>query len=92
MRVLSLCWSTGARSTGLSGMPSGSSYNEPRRGQADGGHSRAASAVWGAYAMNGVVNIVTKPPREMLGTTFMLASEHLIVRGRGRKQPRLANT
>jgi outer membrane receptor for ferrienterochelin and colicin len=29
-----------------------------------------ASAVWGAYAMNGVVNIVTKPPREMLGTTF----------------------
>ncbi|MBZ5499798.1 MAG: TonB-dependent receptor [Acidobacteriia bacterium] len=28
-----------------------------------------ASAVWGAYAMNGVVNIVTKPPREMLGTT-----------------------
>ena len=31
-----------------------------------------ASAVWGAYAMNGVVNIVTKPPREMLGTTFAL--------------------
>ena len=31
-----------------------------------------ASAVWGAYAMNGVVNIVTKPPREMLGTTFTL--------------------
>ena len=29
-----------------------------------------ASAVWGAYAMNGVVNIITKPPREMLGTTF----------------------
>ena len=29
-----------------------------------------ASAIWGAYAMNGVVNIVTKPPREMLGTTF----------------------
>jgi outer membrane receptor for ferrienterochelin and colicins len=29
-----------------------------------------ASAVWGPYAMNGVVNIVTKPPREMLGTTL----------------------
>jgi len=29
-----------------------------------------ASAVWGPYAMNGVVNMVTKPPREMLGTTF----------------------
>ena len=28
-----------------------------------------ASAVWGAYAMNGVINIITKPPREMLGTT-----------------------
>jgi outer membrane receptor protein involved in Fe transport len=31
-----------------------------------------ASAVWGSYAMNGVVNIVTKPPREMLGTTLTL--------------------
>jgi outer membrane receptor protein involved in Fe transport len=31
-----------------------------------------ASAVWGSYAMNGVVNIITKPPREMLGTTFTL--------------------
>jgi outer membrane receptor protein involved in Fe transport len=29
-----------------------------------------ASAVWGDYAMNGVINIITKPPREMLGTTF----------------------
>jgi len=29
-----------------------------------------ASAVWGSYAMNGVVNIVTKPPRQMLGTTL----------------------
>ena len=28
-----------------------------------------ASAVWGANAMNGVVNIITKTPREMLGTT-----------------------
>jgi outer membrane receptor for ferrienterochelin and colicin len=31
-----------------------------------------ASAVWGAYALNGVVNIITKSPREMLGTTFTL--------------------
>ncbi|MBN1569204.1 MAG: TonB-dependent receptor [Acidobacteria bacterium] len=31
-----------------------------------------ASAVWGANAMNGVVNIVTKPPREALGTTVAL--------------------
>jgi outer membrane cobalamin receptor len=32
-----------------------------------------ASAVWGANAMNGVVNIVTKPAREMIGTTFISA-------------------
>jgi len=31
-----------------------------------------ASAVWGAYALNGVVNIITKPPREILGTTLTL--------------------
>jgi len=31
-----------------------------------------ASAVWGAYALNGVVNIITKPPREMLGTTVTM--------------------
>ncbi len=31
-----------------------------------------ASAVWGANAMNGIVNIVTKLPREMLGTTMTL--------------------
>ncbi|MBZ5499990.1 MAG: TonB-dependent receptor [Acidobacteriia bacterium] len=31
-----------------------------------------ASAVWGTYALNGVVNIVTKRPREMLGTTLSL--------------------
>jgi outer membrane receptor protein involved in Fe transport len=30
------------------------------------------SAVWGANAMNGVVNIITKPPRQMLGTTLTL--------------------
>ena len=28
-----------------------------------------ASAVWGANAMNGVVNVITKTPREMLGTS-----------------------
>jgi outer membrane receptor protein involved in Fe transport len=31
-----------------------------------------ASAVWGAYALNGVVNIITKPPREIFGTTLTL--------------------
>jgi outer membrane receptor protein involved in Fe transport len=31
-----------------------------------------ASAVWGANAMTGVINIITKSPREMLGTTFDL--------------------
>lgn len=29
-----------------------------------------ASAVWGANAMTGVINIITKSPREMLGTTL----------------------
>ena len=29
-----------------------------------------ASAVWGANAMTGVINIITKTPREMLGTTL----------------------
>jgi outer membrane receptor protein involved in Fe transport len=29
-----------------------------------------ASAVWGANAMSGVVNIITKSPRELKGTTF----------------------
>ncbi len=28
-----------------------------------------ASAVWGANAVNGVINVITKTPREMLGTT-----------------------
>lgn len=32
----------------------------------------AASAVWGQYAMNGVVNIITKSPREMAGTTVTM--------------------
>jgi iron complex outermembrane receptor protein len=31
-----------------------------------------ASAVWGANAMTGVVNVITKTPREMEGTTFTL--------------------
>jgi outer membrane receptor protein involved in Fe transport len=29
-----------------------------------------ASAIWGPYAMNGVINIITKPPREMTGIAF----------------------
>lgn len=29
-----------------------------------------ASAVWGSYAMNGVVNVITKSPREMLGSSL----------------------
>ncbi len=28
------------------------------------------SAIWGANAMNGVINIITRPPRESLGTTL----------------------
>jgi outer membrane receptor protein involved in Fe transport len=31
-----------------------------------------ASAVWGANALNGVVNVITKSPREIQGTTFTL--------------------
>src|SRR3954452_3816252 len=31
-----------------------------------------ASAVWGANALNGVVNVITKSPREMQGTSFTL--------------------
>jgi len=34
----------------------------------------AASAVWGAYAMNGVVNILTKSPREMAGSTITIGA------------------
>ncbi len=33
-----------------------------------------ASAVWGANALTGVVNILTKSPREMEGTTFTLGA------------------
>jgi outer membrane receptor protein involved in Fe transport len=31
-----------------------------------------ASAVWGANALTGVVNVITKPPRQTLGTTVTL--------------------
>jgi outer membrane receptor protein involved in Fe transport len=31
-----------------------------------------ASAVWGANALTGVVNVITKSPREMQGTSFMV--------------------
>ncbi len=31
-----------------------------------------ASAVWGAGALSGVINLVTKPPREVQGTSFTL--------------------
>ena len=31
-----------------------------------------ASAVWGANALNGVVNVITKSPREMQGTSAIL--------------------
>lgn len=34
----------------------------------------AASAVWGAYAMNGVVNVLTKSPREMAGATVTMGA------------------
>ena len=33
-----------------------------------------ASAVWGANAVSGVVNIITKTPREMQGTTFTMGA------------------
>ena len=34
--------------------------------------SGPASAVWGANALNGVVNVITKSPREMQGTAFTM--------------------
>ena len=34
----------------------------------------AASSVWGDYAMNGVVNILTKSPREMAGSTLTIGA------------------
>src|SRR5262245_49947217 len=44
-----------------------------------------ASAVWGANAMNGVINVITKTPRENPGTTvtFGFGNFPLSVRGHG---------
>ena len=36
-----------------------------------------ASAVWGANAMTGAVNIITKPPRESVGTTGTLSGGYV---------------
>ena len=36
-----------------------------------------ASAVWGANAMTGAVNIITKPPRESVGTTVTLSGGYV---------------
>lgn len=33
-----------------------------------------ASAIWGANAMNGVVNVITKSPRELAGTTVAIGA------------------
>ena len=33
-----------------------------------------ASAVWGPSAMNGVINVITKSPREMVGTTLTMGA------------------
>jgi len=33
-----------------------------------------ASAVWGANALSGVINVITKTPREMEGTSFMMGA------------------
>jgi outer membrane receptor for ferrienterochelin and colicins len=42
-----------------------------------------ASAVWGANALTGIVNIVTKPPRETAGRTIVTASAGLFDRDAG---------
>ena len=36
-----------------------------------------ASAVWGANAMTGAVNIITRPPRESVGTTVTLSGGYI---------------
>jgi iron complex outermembrane receptor protein len=46
-----------------------------------------ASAVWGANALTGVVNIITKPPREAVGTTVTF-SAGLFSRGAGSTEGR----
>jgi iron complex outermembrane receptor protein len=35
------------------------------------------SAVWGANAMTGVVNLITKRPKEMVGTSIILGGGEL---------------
>ena len=42
-----------------------------------------ASAVWGANAVYGVVNVITKSPREMQGTSATFGSRHVRARQRG---------
>ena len=36
-----------------------------------------ASAVWGANAMTGVVNLITKPPKELVGTSVVIGGGEL---------------
>ena len=53
-----------------------------------------ASAVWGANALNGVVNVITKSPREMQGTsaTFGLSAASTATRRRQRAAPARCST
>ena len=44
-----------------------------------------ASAVWGANAFNGVVNVITKSPREMQGTSAVLRVRRRSDRGQSRR-------
>ena len=47
-----------------------------------------ASAVWGANAVNGVINVITKSPREMQGTTATIGLGMFErTDGRGRRIP-----
>ena len=46
-----------------------------------------ASAVWGANALNGVVNVITKSPREMQGTSAVARRRRLRRRHRRRRTP-----
>ena len=48
-----------------------------------------ASAVWGANALNGVVNVITKSPREMQGTSAILGVGGFDRRRRHRQQHRV---
>jgi iron complex outermembrane receptor protein len=53
-----------------------------------------ASAVWGANAVNGVINVITKSPREMQGTsvTFGVAPSPDVGRHRRRRLAFYART